>query len=71
MRLHRIPNYGEDPSEELVEWLSNLEQDWDGDDCGLNITLPDGTQSVGGPGDWVCFDPQTGVTYIEKDEPNG
>lgn len=66
MRLYQIPNHGEDPSPELVEYLSDLDQEWDGDDSGITIQLPSGAWVIGGPGDWICFDPETGVAYVEN-----
>lgn len=68
MQVYRIPKIGEEPSEEMKEWLSNLEQDWDGDDSGLTIQLPSGAWVIGGPGDWICFDPETGVAYVETSD---
>lgn len=65
---YRIPALGQEPSEEMIEWLHTMPNEWDGDDSGITICSLDGNtenDKTGGPGDWViCAD---GVWTIVKD----
>lgn len=54
---YQIPQRGDEPGEEMIEWLNECEQDWDGDDEGVTITPIDGGDPVlGNPGDWIYRD---------------
>jgi hypothetical protein len=44
----QIPQRDEMPSEEMVEFLHECTQEWDGDEEGITIG-----DVLGGPGDWV------------------
>ena len=50
---YQIPKYDQDPSEEMIDFLAQNPLPWDGDECGINLSLPDGSEIVGIPGDWV------------------
>lgn len=55
MKAYRIPQHNEDPSDEMVDFLSENTEDWDGDDSGITLGTTDGSagDELGGPGDWV------------------
>lgn len=62
MKVWKIPQHDEMPSEEMIDWLSEMTQEWDGDESGITISSPDGNDMVGGPGDYVVE--SDGVYYI-------
>lgn len=51
-RVWMVPEAGDAPSPELIDWLNSLPDDiqWDGDDNGINFTNPDGSEFLVGPG---------------------
>jgi len=53
MKAYQIPKRGETPSEEMIEFLNQNPLDWDGDDEGINLSVIEGENQVGFPGDWV------------------
>lgn len=66
---YQIPDYNSDASDEMVEWLHKMEQEWDGDECGIIIwkkDVDDEDPYVGGPGDYVCE--ENGIYWIENVE---
>jgi hypothetical protein len=62
MKVWKIPQHDEMPSEEMIGWLSEMTQEWDGDESGITITSPEGKVMVGSPGDYVVE--SDGVYYI-------
>ena len=66
MTRFTIPNYGEEPSTEMVDFLNENPLDWDGDDSGIALFDSDGeVASLGFPGDEIYVD-SDGVYKIEK-----
>jgi hypothetical protein len=67
-----IPNYGVEPGEEMIEWLSTMEQEWDGDDSGITILDASGDtekDQVGAPQDFVfCDEPGGNFFILDKSE---
>ena len=56
MRVFKVPAHDEMPSEEMIEWLHEMSQEWDGDECGISIYPPlgpAGEPKLAGPGDYV------------------
>jgi hypothetical protein len=59
MKVWQIPQRDEMPSDEMIEWLHEMSQEWDGDESGIVIFPPlgpngeVGESKVGGPGDYV------------------
>ena len=52
----RIPNFGEDPTDEMVEFLNENHLPWDGDESGIRLTSYAGGKEyevIGEPGDYV------------------
>lgn len=66
---YQIPQHYVAPSEEMIEWLHENTEDWEGDESGIVLIHNDGTQENGAPGDWVVRD-SNGRYSIEKDETN-
>ncbi len=63
MKSWMIPLHDEMPSEEMIAWLSEMNQEWDGDEGGITISPPDGGDAkLGRPGDYVVE--KNGVYYI-------
>lgn len=62
---YQIPQYNEAPSEEMIEWLSENIEDWDGDPSGITLIHNDNTEEFGAPGDWVVRD-ENGRYRIQK-----
>ena len=62
---YQIPQYDEDASEEMIEWLHENAEDWDGDPFGITLYHDDGSEEFGAPGDWVVRD-ENGRYRIEK-----
>lgn len=68
MRVFKVPAYDEMPSDEMIEWLHQMSQEWDGDECGLSIYPPlgpageVGEPKLAGPGDYVVE--SEGVYYV-------
>ena len=68
MKVWQIPQHDQMPSEEMIEWLHQMGQEWDGDESGISIAPPLGPNGevrdakVGGPGDYVVEN--DGVYYI-------
>lgn len=62
VKMFQIPRSEEHPSEEMIAFLHECTQDWDGDDCGINIA-----GVLGGPGDWVVRD-EKGLYSILTDQ---
>lgn len=68
VKKFQIPPHEVDPSEEMIAWLNELKQEWDGDDSGIIVCI--GTQNgeqvwaTGGPGDWLIEDEATGLVTI-------
>ena len=62
MKVWKIPQHDEMPSEEMIDWLSEMTQEWDGDESGITISFPSGYDMVGAPGDYVVE--SEGVYYI-------
>lgn len=68
MKVWKIPQHDEMPSEEMIDWLSEMTQEWDGDESGIVIFPPVGpngeigVEKVGAPGDYVVE--SDGVYYI-------
>lgn len=56
MKVWKIPQHDEMPSEEMIAWLHEMTQEWDGDESGITICSLDGEHKVGGPGDFVVED---------------
>lgn len=55
---HRVPPWDAEPSEEMVEWLHEMTQDWSGEPDGVTIARPDSTcdapdAQTARPGDYV------------------
>jgi hypothetical protein len=61
---HRVPQSGEEPSTEMVDFLAECPQPWDGDDFGIHIQVG-GTTYEAEPGDWIV----KGVGYVVMDDP--
>lgn len=66
----KIPSYGEDPSQEMIDFLHKCKQPWDGDDSGITIRVREGDDGfdLGVPGDYVVCNAD-GVYSIEKFKP--
>jgi hypothetical protein len=68
VKKFQIPSHEVDPSDEMIEWLHGLKQEWDGDDSGVTVCIgvQDGEQvwATGGPGDWLIQDEETGLVSI-------
>ena len=68
MKVWQIPLHDEMPSEEMIDWLSEMTQEWDGDESGITIWPPCGLtdekqkSKTGAPGDYVVE--SDGVYYI-------
>lgn len=57
MKVWKIPQHDEMPSEEMIAWLHEMTQEWDADEGGITIFPPDGsTERSGAPGDFVVED---------------
>lgn len=64
---YQIPQHDVEPTEEMIEWLHENEEDWSGDECGIVLIHNDGTEETGYPGDWVVRD-EHGRYHIEKEK---
>lgn len=42
LALFTVPNYDQEPPDALVNWLNDLEQEWEGNDTGLIFFQDDG-----------------------------
>lgn len=51
--MYQVPNYSEDPGDDMVDFMNSCPHEWTGDECGVNITLGD-TEYQAAPGMWVC-----------------
>lgn len=52
--FYQVPRHDTAPSEEMIEWLHQMTQEWDGDESGVTITSPSGeSSSLAGPGDAI------------------
>ena len=65
--MFKIPDYDEDPSDEMVEFLHGNPEKWYGDECGIILIHNDGSEEEGVPGDSV-FKDEDGVYHIRKAE---
>jgi len=63
---YQIPQHDEAPSEEMIEWLHENLEDWNGEPDGITLIHNDGTEEHGAPGDWVVRD-EHGMYRIEKE----
>lgn len=62
---YQVPARGEEPSEEMKEWLHEMDQDWDGDDEGVVIYPPGGGEpTLASHGDWIWRDHETNTYYV-------
>lgn len=53
MNVFRIPKHDQDPSEEMVDWLSHFDG-WDGDENGITIPVEGSDEMIlCNPGDWL------------------
>lgn len=66
MRTFTVPDYGEDPSEEFVDALHELEIQWYGDECGVIFKM-EGRDLTALPGDTVTIAGPREV-YVQKGE---
>lgn len=54
--FHIVPAHSVAPSDEMVEWLHMMEQEWEGDECGVLVWPPgvaDADPDLASPGDAV------------------
>lgn len=63
--MYQIPDYTEEPSEEMIEFLNENPRDWDGDETGIVLYDENDVEIYGAPGDWVYKD-ENGVYRIKK-----
>ncbi len=60
---HQIPHHDDEPSDEMIEFLNDMKQKWEGDECG--IIIYDGDKIYAGyEGDFVCA--ENGKYWIEN-----
>lgn len=53
-QAHRVPKHDQDPSEEMIDWLSTCPHDWSGDECGITMACGAGGADVEAvSGDWL------------------
>lgn len=68
VRVFKVPAYDQMPSDEMIEWLHEMSQEWDGDECGISIYPPLGSNGevgepkLAGPGDYVVS--SEGIYYV-------
>jgi hypothetical protein len=68
MKVWQIPKHDEMPSEEMIAWLHEMKQEWDGDESGISIAPPLGPNDeigeakLGGPGDYIVE--SEGIYYV-------
>lgn len=68
--MYKIPDYTEEPSFEMIDFLHENPNDWDGDECGIvlyNDSESDEPSYRGGPGDWVYKD-EDGIYRVKKSD---
>jgi hypothetical protein len=59
IRCFQVPTHDQMPSEEMIEWLHEMTQEWDGDESGIVIFPPVGSngevgeEKIAGPGDYI------------------
>jgi hypothetical protein len=66
LRAFQVPQRGETPTEEVIDFLHEATDDgdeitWSGDDEGIVFEFTDGRVATVFPGDWVYRDPSTGI----------
>lgn len=52
---YRVPLRGEEPSEEMVEWLHKNPLEWSGDDDGMIFEMPSGDEVSATHGDLITI----------------
>lgn len=68
VKKFKVPNYDEDPGDEMVNWVNECSIDWDGDESGIIFWKKvDGVdyflEAV--PNDFVCGDDETKEYWVE------
>lgn len=53
MIAFQIPQYDQDPSDAMIDWLATCPCEWNGDDSGITMEVAPGVIQQGSPGDWV------------------
>lgn len=67
MKRHKVPEYDEDPSEEMIDDLNDLTIEWNGDECGLVFYKEtDSRHCTASPGDVVVIHSPDHVTVEKK-----
>lgn len=69
VKKFQVPAHDVMPSEEMIEWLHSIKQEWDGDESGITVlvgTTEGGEQDwrIAGPGDWLIQDEATGFVTV-------
>lgn len=62
---YQIPAHNEEPSTEMVEWLHENAENWEGNDTGIVLYHDDGSAETGFPGDWLVRD-EAGRYSVER-----
>lgn len=72
VKKFQIPPHEVDPSEEMIAWLHEMKQEWDGDDSGVTVCIgvENGEQQwvIASPGDWLIQDESTGFVTKATEE---
>lgn len=72
VRKYQIPAHDDMPSDEMIEWLHGLDQEWDGDESGITVLIGEenGEQKweIGAPGDWLIQDEATGFVTVATEK---
>lgn len=69
VKKFQVPAHDEMPSDEMIEWLHSIKQEWDGDESGITVLVgmtPGGEQDwrIAGPGDWLIQDEATSFVTV-------
>lgn len=72
VRKFQIPAHDVVPSDEMIDWLHTLKQEWDGDESGVTVLIgvENGEQQwvIGAPGDWLIQDEATGFVTVATEQ---
>lgn len=51
--MFQVPNFSEDPGDDMVEFMQECPHEWNGDECGISIEIANISYEAT-PGMWVC-----------------
>ena len=65
VKKYQIPAHDDMPSDEMIDWLHSIKQEWNGDESGITVNQGrdekgEEVWTIAAPGDWLIQDEATG-----------